>query len=75
MIKDMKVNNFDNYSDALIKEVVLKLEKPFSENDTTLPTEIFKYINTENPQIGNVMTRKNRCITLLHKQIILRFLR
>ena len=71
----MKVIDFDEYSDDLLKQVSLKLRKVTPEDDKTLPSEIFDYINKTDAQTGNVYTRIGRCINLLNKQIILRFLK
>lgn len=71
----MKVIDFNNYSDSQIKEVSLKLRQLNPEDDKTLPSEIYDYLNKENPQVGNIQTRTLRCISLLNNQIISRFLK
>ena len=70
----MKVVDFNDYSDSLIKEVSIKLRNLNPEDDKSLPDEIFNYLNKDNPQVGNVQTRTLRCINLLNQQIISRFL-
>lgn len=67
----MKVSSFNEYSDDEIRDIRLKL---ISKNIEELPENIKKYVEAENVQIGNQITRINRCVALIDKLIVQRFI-
>jgi predicted lipid carrier protein YhbT len=43
-------------------------------NINALPRQLQDFIHTENPIVGNLQTRINRCISTLDREIIARFM-
>ena len=66
----MKVSYFEQFSDDEIRVIRNNL---VSKNLVDLPEKLKDYVEIENVQIGNQITRINRCITLLDKSIVYRF--
>lgn len=66
----MKVSYFEQFSDDEIRDIRNNL---VSKNLVDLPEKLKDYVEIENVQIGNQITRINRCITLLDKSIVYRF--
>lgn len=67
----MKIENFNNESDDRLRQIRHNL---IINNIEELPQCVGKYITTDNPQIGDEYTRTIRCIHLIDKEIVRRFI-
>lgn len=70
----MRQNHFEQYKDNELRKIRKILGESFNEVDETLPVEIKEFIKSENPVIGNVMTRIGRCMSLVDRECINRFI-
>ena len=70
----MKQVFFEKFSDKQLRMLRIQLNDSFIKVNENLPDEIKTYINKENQSYGNVMTRTNRCITIIDHECVRRFL-
>ena len=71
----IKTETYKDYSDNELREIRNNLYYALTDNVFfgKLPKKLQSYINTENPQGGNESTRIGRCISILDKVIVNRF--
>lgn len=66
----MVAENFENCSDAELRELWHKLE---CDDVGNLPKKLKEFIITDNPLIGNEATRVHRAMKLIRNEVMRRF--
>lgn len=71
----IKIETYKNYTDNELRVSRNNLYYALTDDKfiDKLDKKLQSYINTENPQGGNKSTRIGRCISLLDREIIHRF--
>ena len=72
----IKTETYKDYTDKELRETRATLYFAYTDKKfvALLPTPLQTYINTENPQGGNEDTRIGRCISILDRAIVNRFM-
>jgi len=70
----MKQIFFEKFSDNEIRTIRMLLIESYDVINVKLPEDIKVFLNRENNQIGNLFTRINRCLSLIDRECVRRFL-